>query len=286
MGFNFAQKRQIMKGDPPKAEPSKNDAEMPFLDHLEEFRWRIIKGLIGLVIGILLALIFSNFVISKVLLGPTHKDFFIYKLLHIHAVDVILQSRKLPGQFFTYWGTLIVMGAIAGAPIFFYQFYAFIQPALGAHGKKRTRGIVFFISLLFIIGVSFGYLILTPLALQFFTQFKISNVVQNFFDINEYFSSLAMWILACGILFQLPMVTYFLTKIGLLTPTFLKQYRRHAIVVCFVLGAALTPPDPLSQALVAIPLIFLYQVGVWISKVTYRRRQKEIFGEEEPTTES
>lgn len=285
MGLNFAQKRQIMKGDPPKAKPPKNeDAEMPFLDHLEEFRWRIIKGLVGIVLGIILALIFSHFVISEILLGPTHKSFFVYKILHIHAVDVILQSRKLPGQFFTYWGTLIVMGAIAGAPVFFYQLYAFIQPALGKHGKKRTRGLVFVISLLFIIGVAFGYLVLTPFALQFFAQFRISNTVENFFDVNQYFSSLAMWIMACGILFQLPMVTYFLTKIGLLTPEFLKKYRRHAIVVCFVLGAALTPPDPLSQALVAIPLVFLYELSIWISKVTARRREKELAGEDQSAT--
>jgi sec-independent protein translocase protein TatC len=287
MSTDPAQERQIMKGQPPEAKPPKGmDAEMPFLDHLEELRWRIIKGLIGIAVGILLALIFSNFVINKILLGPTHKDFFIYKFLHISAVDVILQSRKLPGQFFTYWGTLIVMGAIAGAPVFFYQLYAFIQPALGVHGKKSTRGIVFFISFLFIIGVSFGYLILTPFALQFFTQFTISDVVQNFFDVNAYFSSLAMWILSCGIIFQLPMVTYFLTKIGLLTPEFLRKYRRHAIVVCFVLGAALTPPDPLSQGLVAIPLVLLYQVGIWISKVTERRRRREIFGDDQPEASS
>lgn len=252
---------------------------MPFLDHLEEFRWRIIKGLIGVALGVVVAFIFSHFVINDLLLGPTHKDFIVYKWLHIHAVNVKLQSRKLPGQFFTYWGTIIVMGAIAGSPILIYQLYAFIQPAMGKSSKRKTRGIVFSISLLFMIGIAFGYLVLTPFALQFFTQFRISDVIQNFFDVNQYFSSLAMWVLACGAIFQLPMVVYFLSKIGLLTPELLIKYRRHAIVVCFVLGAALTPPDPLSQALVAIPLVGLYQISILISRITVRRRNKEIFGD-------
>lgn len=280
MSSESAEERKIMKGDPPKARKKKNpDADMPFLDHLEEFRWRIIKGLIGIALGVVLAFIFSHFVINEILLGPTHKDFIVYQWLHIHAVDVILQSRKLPGQFFTYWGTLIVMGAIAGSPVFFFQMYAFIQPAMGKSSKRKTRGIVFLITILFIIGIAFGYLVLTPFALQFFTQFRISDVIQNFFDVNEYFSSLAMWVLACGIIFQLPTVVYFLSKIGLLTPDFLIKYRRHAIVVCFVLGAALTPPDPLSQALVAVPLIGLYQISIIISRITVKRRNKEIFGD-------
>jgi len=268
-----------MNGEPPKAQPAKMDDNMPFLDHLEELRWRIIKGFIGIVVGIVIAFVFSGFMIDKVLLGPAHKDFFIYHLLHIHAENIDLQSRKLPGQFFAYWGTLAVMGAIIAAPYFFYQFYAFIEPALESDRRRKTKGIVAVISFLFILGVAFGYLILTPFALQFFTQFKISDLVRNYFDINEYFSSMAMWIIACGVIFQMPMVTYFLTKIGILTPEFLKKYRRHAIVVCFILGAALTPPDPLSQALVAIPLIGLFQLSIFISKVTAKRRDKEIFGE-------
>ncbi|HKI46666.1 MAG TPA: twin-arginine translocase subunit TatC [Balneolales bacterium] len=279
MSTETKETRQIMNGEPPKAQPAKMDDNMPFLDHLEELRWRIIKGFIGIVVGIVIAFVFSGFMIDKVLLGPAHKDFFIYHLLHIHAENIDLQSRKLPGQFFAYWGTLAVMGAIIAAPYFFYQFYAFIEPALESDRRRKTKGIVAVISFLFILGVAFGYLILTPFALQFFTQFKISDLVRNYFDINEYFSSMAMWIIACGVIFQMPMVTYFLTKIGILTPEFLKKYRRHAIVVCFILGAALTPPDPLSQALVAIPLIGLFQLSIFISKVTAKRRDKEIFGE-------
>lgn len=274
-----AQQREVMEENPPKAKPSKS-SEMPFLDHLEELRWRIIKGLIAVGVGVVIALIFSHFFIDEVLLGPTHKDFFIYNILHISAVNVHLLSRQLPGQFFTFWGTLAVMGAILGAPVFIYQLYAFVEPALENRHKQKTHRLVFVISLLFTLGICFGYFILTPFAVQFFTQFKIADTVQNFFDINEYFSSLAMWVLSCGIIFQLPMASFFLTKIGVLTPAFLIKYRRHAIVVCFFLGAALTPPDPFSQMLVAIPMIGLFEVAILISRVTYRRRQKEIFGQD------
>lgn len=272
--------RQVMGEEPPKAKPPKQDptAEMSFLDHLEELRIRIIKGTIGIVVGIVIAFIFSDFFINDVLLGPVSKDFFVYKWLGIDAMNLTLQSRRLPGQFFTYWGTLFMVGLILGAPLFFHQIWKFVMPALESTEKTKTRFVVFFISFLFFLGVSFGYLILTPFALQFFTQFQISELVRNDFDINEYFSSLTMWILSTGIIFQLPMVSYFLSRIGLLTPEFLRKYRRHFVVVFFIVGAFLTPPDPISQTLVAVPLIGLYEVSILISGYANKKRNKEIWG--------
>lgn len=267
---------------PPKAKPpiENSEAEMSFLDHLEELRIRILKGLIGFFIGVLIAFFFSDFIINSILLGPVSKDFFVYDLLRIDAVDLTLQSRKLPGQFFTYWGTLFMVGIIIGAPVFFHQMWRFIVPALEGKEKAKTRFMVFFITLLFFMGVSFGYLILTPFALQFFSQFQISELVRNDFDINEYFSSLTMWVIACGVIFQLPMVSYALSRIGILTPEFLKKYRRHSLVVAFIMGAFLTPPDPVSQILIAFPLMLLYQVSIWISALANRKRNKEIWGSE------
>ncbi|TNE70320.1 twin-arginine translocase subunit TatC [bacterium] len=268
---------------PPKAQPPKPDpqAEMSFLDHLEELRIRILKGLVGIIVGIVIAFIFSDFFINDVLLGPVSKDFFVYKWLGIDAVNLTLQSRRLPGQFFTFWGTLFMVGLIIGSPLFFHQVWKFIIPALDDSEKTKTRFTVFFITFLFFLGVSFGYLILTPFALQFFTQFQISDLVRNDFDINEYFSSLTMWVLSTGIIFQLPMVSYALSRIGLLTPEFMRKYRRHSIVVFFILGAFLTPPDPISQILVAVPLISLYEVSIWISASANKKRNKEIWGAEE-----
>lgn len=276
-----------MGSEPPVAKAPKQDpqAEMSFIDHLEELRMRILKGLIGIAIGVIIAFIFSDFIIKNVLLGPVSKDFIVYKWLGIDAIDITLQSRKLPGQFFTFWGTLFMVGIIMGAPLFFHQIWKFVTPALESTEKHKTQFVVFFISFLFLVGVSFGYFILTPFALQFFTHFQISDLVRNDFDINEYFSSLTMWVLSTGIIFQLPMVSYFLSRIGLLTPEFMRSYRRHAIVIFFILGAFLTPPDPISQVMVAVPLILLYEISISISGYANKKRNKEIWGKSESPIE-
>jgi len=267
-----------MSENPPAAKPAKDRTtqDMAFLDHLEELRWHIIKGLGGIGVGIIIAFIFGDFFVDTVMLGPTNADFLVYNLLGIDAVDLTLQSRKLPGQFFTYWGTLIVLGGIIGSPILFYQMWSFIEPALESTEKWKTRGHTAFITFFFLLGVTFGYFVLVPFALQFFTQFQMSTAIHNDFDINEYFSSLTMWVLACGVIFQLPVLSYFLSKFGLLSPEFLRSYRRHAIILCFIVSAFLTPPDPVSQILIAIPLVLLYQLSIWISKLAVRKRKKEL----------
>ncbi|MBP3193801.1 twin-arginine translocase subunit TatC [Natronogracilivirgula saccharolytica] len=269
-----------MGDTPPRAASPGLPEEMSFLDHLEEFRWRILKGLMGIGIGVIVAFFFSDFIMDKVLLGPAKGDFFMYQLVGINAGDLDLQNRRLPGQFFTYWGTLLVVGFIIGVPAFFYQLWAFIAPALEPGERKGTRFVVFNITMLFIMGVAFGYLILTPFAVQFFSNFQISESVRNDIDINAYFSALTLWSLSSGLIFQLPMVSYILSKIGLLTPELLRKHRKWAIIVCFILAAFLTPPDPISQLIIAFPLLLLYQLGIYISKVVNRKRDREIFGAE------
>jgi len=271
--------RQIMDREiPPPKPPKLSTGEMSFLDHLEELRWRIIKGFIAILGGVVIAFIFSDFIIDYILLGPAYADFFVYRWVGIDAVDLVLQNRRLPGQFFTYWGTLLISGFIIGSPIFIYQLWLFIEPALETTEKKKTRFTVFMIIILFLAGVSFGYLVLTPFAVQFFMQFQISDAVRNDIDINAYFSIISMWVIACGIIFQMPMVSYTLSKIGLLTPDLMIKYRKVAIVMCFILAAFITPPDPVSQFLIAIPLLFLYQFSIFISRVVNRKRDKEIWG--------
>jgi sec-independent protein translocase protein TatC len=266
-----------MQADPPKAQkPADRTGTMSFLDHLEELRWRIIKGLIGILVGVAIAFVFSDFFVDKVMLGPTRADFFMYDVLRVDAVNFDLQSRRLPGQFFTFWGTLFVMGFVIGSPVFIYQIWAFVEPALESREKKKTFFSTFFITFFFLLGVAFGYLILVPFALQFFAQFQISDIIRNDFDINEYFSSVSMWVVACGIIFQIPVVSYSLSKIGLLTPDLLKNYRRHSIVFALVISAMLTPPDPISQVLIALPLTVLYELSIWISRYAMRKRKKEL----------
>ncbi|MEQ9265129.1 MAG: twin-arginine translocase subunit TatC [Balneolaceae bacterium] len=279
------EERQIMGATPPKAvKPPDRTDQMSFLEHLEELRWRIIKGMLGVVAGVIVAAIFSGFIIDEVLLGPTKSGFFMYKFIGVDAIDLTLQSRKLPGQFFTYWGMLFVSGFLIGSPVFFYQIWSFVEPALETKEKWKTISSTFFITVFFLTGVAFGYLILVPFALQFFATFNISasGIVRNDFDINEYFGSLAMWVLSCGIIFQIPILSYALSKIGILTPEFLRKYRRHAIILCLVVAALLTPPEPISQVLIAMPLLVLYEFSIWVSRIAGKRREKELkkaFGE-------
>ena len=278
--------RQIIKGTPPKAQqPKDRTDQMSFLEHLEELRWRLIKGMIGVVVGIIGAFIFSDFIIDTLLLGPTRASFFMYDIIRVDAIDLTLQSRKLPGQFFTYWGMLFISGFIIGSPLFFYQIWAFIAPALEKQERWKTILTAFFITFFFGIGIVFGYLILVPFALQFFANFNISDsgLVRNDFDINAYFSSLAMWVVSCGVIFQVPVLSYGLSKAGFLTPSFLRTYRKHAIILCLVMAAFLTPPDPISQILIAIPLTILYELAIGVSAIAVRQRKKELrraFGEE------
>lgn len=271
-------KRSIMGKILPKAKAPKEDPTdgMSFLDHLEELRWRILKGLIGVLGGVIIAFIFSDFFIKEFILGPARADFFMYQIMPINAVDLSLISRRLPGQFFTYWGTLIIIGGIIGSPYFIYQMWAFIEPALGKGEKIKTFLNAMFINFFFFLGVSFGYFILVPFAVQFFTQFVISDVISNEFDINEYFVSVAVWTLACGVIFQIPVVSWFLSKVGLITPEGMKLYRRHAIVGAMILAAFLTPPDPVSQIMIALPLIFLYQFSIFLSKIAQKQRKKDL----------
>lgn len=271
------EERQIMEGEPPKAKKAPNRTDtMSFLEHLEELRWRVIKGLVGVLVGVVIAFIFSDFFVEDVMLGPTRSDFFMYDILRVDAVNFELQSRRLPGQFFTFWGTLFVMGFVIGSPIFIYQIWAFVEPALESTEKKKTFFSTFFITFFFLLGVAFGYLILVPFALQFFAQFQISDIIRNDFDINEYFSSVSMWVVACGIIYQIPIVSYSLSRIGLLTPELLRKYRRHSIILALVISAMLTPPDPISQVLIALPLTVLYELSIWISRYAGRKRKKEL----------
>ncbi len=269
--------RQIMEKSLPKA-PKVEDRtkDMSFLEHLEELRWRIIKGMAGVLFGVIIAFFFSDFFVNDVLLGPTKSTFFMYDLIRIDAIDLTLQSRRLPGQFFTFWGVLFVVGFVIGSPVFFYQIWSFIEPAFEVTTKRKTFLTAFFITFFFVIGISFGYLILVPFALQFFTQFQISDVIRNDFDINAYFSSLTTWVISCGMIFQIPIISYSLSKIGLLTPELLKKFRRHAVVASLVLAAFLTPPDPVSQILIGIPLLVLYEFSILISRVAVKQRKKKL----------
>lgn len=280
------EKRQIMEEAPPKAvPPSDLTAQMSFLEHLEELRWHIIKGLLGMVVGIIVAIVFVDFILTEVLLGPSRADFFMYTWIGVDAVDIVFQSRRLTGQFFAYWGSIVFAGAIMGSPVFFFQLWKFILPALESKEKRSALLNTTFITFFFLLGIAFGYLILVPFALQFFAQFQPvgEELIRNDFDISEYFNAITLWVLACGLLFQIPVVSYFLSKIGFLTPQFLRKYQKHAVIASLFLAAVLTPPDYISQLIMSVPIFVLYELSIWISKFANWQRKKklkETFGED------
>jgi len=266
------------QGDGAAGEVDMSDEQgvMPFLDHLEELRWTLIKAIGGVLIAVIGCAFFSRWIIDTLLLGPTRPSFFMYDVIGINATPLELLNRTITGQFFADLGTIIVVGLIAGSPIVVYYIWKFIEPALYKHEKSGLRFASVFATFFFMLGIGFGYLILTPLALQFFANYTISENILNQFDIMTYFSMVSFWALGTGLLFELPVVIYFLSKVGIVTPDLLRTYRKYALIVVLTIGAFLTPPDPISQVIVAVPLLLLYQGSIYISAYVNRKRRKAL----------
>ncbi len=258
--------------DPTAAQPG----EMPFLDHLEELRWRIFKALGGILVSAILCLFFAGWIIDAVLLGPTRPDFFMYDVLRLDALSVVLQNRTVTGQFFAYFGTVLAAGVVIGSPILVYQTWKFIEPGLYPEERQGLRFAAVFATFFFALGISFGYLVIAPIALQFFAHFQISDQITNEFDITKYFSMLLTWSFGAGIVFELPVVVTILAKIGVLTQEMLRAGRRYAVVIVLIISAFITPPDPWSQLLMAIPLMGLYELSIVLTGIVERRRLKDL----------
>ena len=256
--------------------PAADLPEMSFLDHLEELRWRIFKGIGGIILGSVICAFFADFVIDTILLGPTHPEFFMYRVFGFDATELVLQNRTITGQFFAYWGTVFGVGAIIGSPILLYQVWKFIEPGLYPNEKKGLRFASAFATFFFILGILFGYCIITPMALQFFANFTISPQIVNEFDIMKYFSMITVWVFGLGIVFELPIVMYFLSKVGIVTAEYLRKGRKYALIIILIIAALITPPDVVSQILVSIPLLGLYEMSIYISSVVERRRAREL----------
>ncbi|QQS38254.1 MAG: twin-arginine translocase subunit TatC [Ignavibacteriales bacterium] len=232
---------------------------MTFLDHLEELRWRLIYALIGLVAATAFCWIFIDYLIEFILLKPA-KD-----------AGATLQNLRPFGQLFMYFQVSIVAGIILSLPNIFYQVWKFIAPALKKRERKYIFLIVLYSTVCFLAGIVFAYYIMLPLTLKFASQFG-SSEISNAFAIDEYLSIIISVMLAAGLIFELPMVSFFLSKLGILTPAFMKKYRRHSIVIIMILAAFLTPgADPVSQLILAAPLLVLYEISIFISKLSVRK---------------
>lgn len=250
---------------------SEND-QMSFIEHLEELRWRLVKSAIAILVLAIVLWIFKGWIMEHVFLSMKNSDFITFKVMCQYlgvCVDDIrlnVQSTEMTGQFSFALMMCFLGGFVLSFPFVFYQLWAFVKPGLKVNEMSIARGIVFYVSLLFFFGITFGYLIVAPLCVQFFGNFQITDQVVNDFKINSYMSTILSTVFYSGLLFLLPVLSYLLTKIGIITSDFLKKYRKHAIVGILILAAIITPPDLISQVIVGIPILMLYEIGILVSK--------------------
>ena len=270
------------KGDKPNA------AEMSFLDHLEELRWHIVRSAAAIFIFAIAAFILKSFIFDTIILRPRLPEFWTNRMfsklgdligseaIKINQVPLKMQSINIAGQFSTHILVSIIAGFIIASPVVFYEFWRFIKPALYEKEKKHAGGAVFFTSLLFLLGVLFGYFLIVPLSIHFLGTYQVSSDVENMINLRSYIGSVTSITLAAGVVFLLPIFSYFLSKVGILTPEFMKSYRKHAYVVMLLLSAIITPPDVFSQLMVCFPLVILYEIGIVISRSVVKNREKEM----------
>lgn len=263
------------------------EKEMSFLEHLEELRWHVIRALVAVVIFTIGAFVLAPWVFENIIFAPARVDFPTFKWLCklgdlvgseglcIKEIPFKVQSRNMTGQFTMHIMASFIIGLIIAFPYVVWEVWRFIKPGLQIRERKYSRGAVAAVSILFLFGVAFGYFVIAPWMVYFLANYSISDMIVNEFDITSYVSTVVMLVLGSGLLFQLPVVIYFLTKIGIVTPEFLRKYRKHSIIIILIVAAIVTPPDPLSQMLITIPLYLLFEISIVISSSVAKRKARE-----------
>ena len=267
-------------------------AEMSFIDHLEVLRGHLFRSVLAIAVGAIVFIVYDDFIVKKVLMGPTHADFPTYKWLcnFGHAVGLgdkmcmkeiglKMQSTSVSGQFSMYFTLIFVGGIIVAFPYIFWEFWRFVKPALTKKELSKTRGVIFWVSLLFFSGILFGYFIIAPYTVNFFATFQLDENIENIWTITSYIDTLVPLILGTGLAFQLPLVMFFLAKVGLMSPDFLRRNRKYAIIIILILAGIITPPDVISQVICTIPLMLLYEISIWLTAKV--EKEKEIEEKEE-----
>jgi sec-independent protein translocase protein TatC len=268
---------------------------MSFLDHLEVLRWHLVRSSAVIIVMAVVAFIFKDIIFDRIIFAPKESWFwtnrvfcaagdwmneffapiglsFDPKVLCINQTPMEIYNINMSGQFSTHIRISMLAGLVLSFPYVFYELWRFIRPALRSTEAKHGRGAIFFSSLLFMLGVLFGYYLIIPLTVHFFSSYQISDFVANEINLTSYISTFSSVVFASGIIFELPVLVYFLAKIGLVSSAFLKKYRKHSIIVMLVLSAIITPPDVFSQLLVTIPLIVLYEISIVITKRIERKK--------------
>lgn len=268
---------------------NEDKAEMSFFDHLEDLRWHLVRSALALVAFSIFGFVYTQEILDNVIFGPTNASFpsyvFLCKFSHwvglkdqlcITPVKVQFLNFKMVGQIMLQFKLAFIIGFVCAFPYIFWEFWRFVKPALKERELKGARNIIFWVSLQFFLGIGFAYFLMAPFTINFLASYTVTEKAINQFFIDDYFDLMTQIVLGMGILFQLPILVFFLTKIGILTPDFLKSYRRHAIVVILILAAVITPPDLIDQLIVFVPLYCLYEVSIVISKRALRDREEKL----------
>ncbi|WP_035631197.1 twin-arginine translocase subunit TatC [Flavobacterium sp. CF136] len=266
----------------------KNLSEMSFLDHLEELRWLLVRSTAAICIMAFVTYFISDYLFDVIILGPTRPTFFTYRwfcdLSHqlgfadsicITELNFIIQNTEMEGQVNIFVWMCILAGFILSFPYILWELWKFISPALYEKERKNAKVFIFTSSLLFFLGVLFGYYVVIPMSVNFVATFSVSDVVINQFTLESYMGMVKTSVLASGLFFELPIIIYFLTKLGLVTPDFLRKYWKYAVIIILIIAAIVTPPDVVSQTIVAIPMLIIYEVSILISKIVYKNKNKQ-----------
>lgn len=272
----------------PNKKPKEN--EMSFWEHLEELRWHILRSILAVLVLAIVAFLNRNIIFDMIILAPKDSGFITNRLL-CQLADLVsvkalcidnlalkIINIKMSGQFMTHMYISFVAGIIVAFPYILAEIWGFIRPALLPNEKKNSGGAVFVCSLLFISGVLFSYFLIVPLTVNFLGTYQVSDFVQNTISLNSYISTVVSVTFSVGLVFELPVFVYFLTKVGIVTPAFMRKNRKYMLVILLVLSAIITPPDVFSQILVCLPLFVLYELSIKISERVYRKREKEMAG--------
>ncbi|MDR0814656.1 MAG: twin-arginine translocase subunit TatC [Bacteroidales bacterium] len=273
---------------------AKNSSEeMSFLEHLEELRWHIVRSAAAIVVFAVIAFIFSRFIFDFLLLAPKNPDFITNRLMcklgdYLHTASLCINSRsafiiqniQMAGQFKADIMVSLIVGIIIAFPYIMWEVWRFIAPALYDKERQAARGSVWAVSAFFLLGAAFGYFVIVPLSIDFLGGYSTSVQISNQIALDSYFSTVAFVPLGTGVVFELPLLMIFLTKVGVVTPDFLKKYRKHAYLVLLILAAVITPPDVFSQIIVVFPLVLLYEASIVMTKITARKHQQILDSEQ------
>ncbi|WP_285060111.1 twin-arginine translocase subunit TatC [Pedobacter ginsengisoli] len=269
------------------------EAEMSFFDHIDVLRKHLLRALAVVLVFTAGAFYFTDFIFNTIIMGPKNPSFWTYRMMCklyerfpsigeefcIRTIDAKIINTEMSGQFTLQLNSCVMAGIILGIPYLLFELWLFIKPALHENERKSASGFVAFASLLFFTGIIFGYYIICPLSVNFLVNFTVSPEIQNTFTIDSYLSSIMTLTLGSGIIFQLPVIIYILSKLGIMTPAFMRSSRRYSAVIILIVAAVVTPTaDPFTMLIVALPLFLLYEGSIYISASIERKRKKELYG--------